>query len=37
MTVLPSWLYPVVSTVTIPTFGRDLDSRFSRTFHSIPN
>jgi hypothetical protein len=32
MTVLPSCLYPVVSTVTIPTFGRERDSCFSRTF-----
>jgi hypothetical protein len=31
MTVVPSWLNPVVRTVTIPTLGLDLDSRFSIT------
>jgi hypothetical protein len=31
MTVVPSPLYPVVLTVTIPMLGRDSDSRFSRT------
>ena len=31
MTTVPSCLYPVVFTVTIPTFGRDFDSRFSST------
>src|SRR5919107_2347945 len=31
ITTLPSWLYPVVFTLTIPAFGRDFDSRFSKT------
>jgi hypothetical protein len=31
ITTVPSPLYPVVFTVTIPTFGRDPDGRFSRT------
>jgi hypothetical protein len=31
MTTVPSWLNPVVLKVTMPTAGRDFDSRFSRT------
>ncbi len=31
MTVVPSWLTPVVLTVTSPTFGRDRDGRVSST------
>ena len=31
ITVVPSWLYPVVRTLTMPTLGRDFDSRFSST------
>src|SRR5919204_1219469 len=31
MTTCPSWLYPVVFTVTMPTFGRDCDSRLAST------
>ena len=28
ITTVPSWLNPIVFTATIPTFGRDFDSRF---------
>ena len=31
ITILPSWLKPVDFTLTIPTVGRDFDSRFSNT------
>ena len=31
ITVVPCWLTPVVFTVTMPTFGRDFDSRFDST------
>jgi hypothetical protein len=31
ITVVPSWLYPVVLTVTIPMLGRDFDFLFSST------
>jgi len=31
ITGVPSWLMPVVFTRTMPTFGRDCDSRVSRT------
>ena len=31
MTTVPSWLYPVVLTVTIPTFSLDREGRVSST------